>query len=64
MLMADYEWVKYDSYHRNISDSARRERFDPSAAPTSSNYNWSSKQHRRQLAARRRRRLAGDREAD
>ncbi|MFZ3323497.1 MAG: MtrB/PioB family outer membrane beta-barrel protein [Usitatibacter sp.] len=43
VLMADYEWVKYDSYHRNISDSAAGGAFDPSAAPTSSNYNWSSK---------------------
>ena len=43
VLMADYEWVKYDSYHRNISDSAAGGAFDPTAAPTSSNYNWSSK---------------------
>ncbi len=43
VLMADYEWVKYDSYHRNISDSAASGAFDPTAAATSSNYNWSSK---------------------
>jgi len=39
-FMADYEWVKYDSYHRNISDSAASGAFDPNTAPTSSNYNW------------------------
>jgi len=41
-LMGDYEWVKYDSYHRNISDSAAPNAFDPFATPTSSNYNWSA----------------------
>ena len=39
-FMADYEWVKYDSYHRNISDSNATGAFDPGTAPTSSNYNW------------------------
>ena len=42
-FMADYEWVKYDSYHRNISDTAANGAFDPNAAPTSSNYNWQAK---------------------
>jgi hypothetical protein len=28
-LMGDYEWVKYDSYHRNISDTAAIERLRP-----------------------------------
>ena len=41
-LMGDYEWVKYDSYHRNISDSALPGAFDPSTSPNSSNYNWSA----------------------
>ncbi len=40
--MGDYEWVKYDSYHRNISDSGASNAFDPFATPTSSNYNWSA----------------------
>ena len=43
VLMADYEWVKYDSYHRNISDTAATNAYDPYAPATSSNYNWSSK---------------------
>jgi MtrB/PioB family decaheme-associated outer membrane protein len=42
-FMADYEWVKYDSYHRNISDSALAGAFDPSTPPTSANYNWSAR---------------------
>ena len=42
-LMADYEWVKYDSFHRNISDTAASGAFDPSTAPNSSNYNWAAK---------------------
>jgi MtrB/PioB family decaheme-associated outer membrane protein len=41
-LMGDYEWVHYDSYHRNISDTAAAGAFDPFAPPTSSNYNWSA----------------------
>jgi MtrB/PioB family decaheme-associated outer membrane protein len=39
-LMADYEWVKYDSYHRNISGSSDPGAFDPNSAPTANNYNW------------------------
>jgi hypothetical protein len=42
-FMADYEWVKYDSFHRNISDTAAAGAFDPSTAPNSSNYNWQAK---------------------
>jgi MtrB/PioB family decaheme-associated outer membrane protein len=42
-LMGDYEWVTYDSYHRNISDSAAAGAFDPFAPASSSNYNWSAK---------------------
>jgi hypothetical protein len=42
-FMADYEWVKYDAFHRNISDLAAPTAYDPNSAPTSSNYNWSSK---------------------
>jgi len=41
-LMGDYEWVKYDSYHRNISDGALSSAYDPFAPPNSSNYNWSA----------------------
>jgi hypothetical protein len=41
-LIGDYEWVKYDSYHRNISDSAANGAFDPNTPPTSSNYNWAA----------------------
>ena len=41
-FMGDYEWVKYDSYHRNISDTAAPDAFDPFTAPTSSNYNWAA----------------------
>jgi MtrB/PioB family decaheme-associated outer membrane protein len=41
-FMADYEWVNYDSYHRNISDSAAGGAFDPNTVPTSSNYNWAA----------------------
>ncbi len=42
-FMADYEWVKYDSYHRNINDTTIAGAFDPSTAPNSSNYNWQAK---------------------
>jgi len=42
-FMADYEWVKEDSYHRNISDSAASGAFDPNTPPTSSNYNWQAR---------------------
>jgi hypothetical protein len=41
-LMGDYEWVKYDSYHRNISDSSLAGAFDPFSAANSSNYNWAA----------------------
>ncbi|HEY1326116.1 MAG TPA: MtrB/PioB family outer membrane beta-barrel protein [Casimicrobiaceae bacterium] len=41
-LMGDYEWVKYDSYHRNISDTAASGAFDPNTPPNSSNYNWAA----------------------
>jgi MtrB/PioB family decaheme-associated outer membrane protein len=41
-LIGDYEWVKYDSFHRNISDTAANGAFDPNTAPTSSNYNWAA----------------------
>lgn len=44
-LMGDYEWVKYDSYHRNISDSAASGAFDPNTPATSSNYNWAATNH-------------------
>jgi len=39
-LMGDYEWVHYDSYHRNISDTNASNAFDPFAPASSSNYNW------------------------
>jgi MtrB/PioB family decaheme-associated outer membrane protein len=41
-FIGDYEWVKYDSYHRNIGDSALPEAFNPFAAPNSQNYNWAA----------------------
>ncbi len=37
---ADVEFVKYDSYHRNISNLTASDAFDPSAAPNTNNYNW------------------------
>jgi len=41
-LIGDYEWVKYDSYHRNIGDSNLPDAFNPFAMANSSNYNWSA----------------------
>jgi MtrB/PioB family decaheme-associated outer membrane protein len=41
-LMGDYEFVKYDSDHRNINDTAAANAFDPFAPPNSSNYNWAA----------------------
>jgi MtrB/PioB family decaheme-associated outer membrane protein len=42
-LMGDYEWVTYDSFHRNISGLTAPGAYDPSTPPTSQNYNWSAK---------------------
>ncbi len=46
-LFADYEYVKYDSFHRNVGASPCNSTtgpdcYDPSAPPTSSSYNWSA----------------------
>ena len=35
--------MRYDSYHRNISDTAGAGAFDPGTPPNSSNYNWQAK---------------------
>jgi MtrB/PioB family decaheme-associated outer membrane protein len=45
-LMGDYEWVTYDSYHRNIGGGSCNADnpgcFDPNVPPTSFAYNWSA----------------------
>src|SRR5215472_5503412 len=48
-LMGDYEWVKYDSYHRNIGGGScvsngvtYPDCFDPNTAPNSFAYNYSA----------------------
>jgi hypothetical protein len=46
-LFADYETVKYDSFHRNVNAgscnaSTGPNCFDPNSAPTANSYNWSA----------------------
>lgn len=45
-LLGDYEWVKYDSYHRNIGssscDSTSPNCFDPNTPATSFAYNYAA----------------------
>jgi MtrB/PioB family decaheme-associated outer membrane protein len=45
-LMGDYEWVKYDSFHRVVGsstcDPTSPNCFDPNTAPTSFAYNYSA----------------------
>jgi len=48
-LMGDYEWVKYDSYHRNIGGGSCSSNgvpfpncFDPNTPPNSFAYNYSA----------------------
>ena len=45
-LFGDYEWIKYDSFHRNVGASPCNATtgpncYDPSTPPTSASYNWS-----------------------
>lgn len=42
-FFGDYEKVRYDAYHRAISNLTAPGAYDPFAAPTSQNYNWSSR---------------------
>ncbi|MEG0821150.1 MAG: MtrB/PioB family outer membrane beta-barrel protein [Burkholderiaceae bacterium] len=41
-FFGDYETVKYDSYHRAISNLTATGAYDPNASATSQNYNWAS----------------------
>ncbi len=50
MAFADVEWIQYDSYHRNISDLAAANAYDPFAAPNNSNYNWGARNNDRNYA--------------
>lgn len=52
-FFGDYETVKYDSYHRSISNLTANGAYDPYAAPNSSNFNWASqnKEHNWLLGA-------------
>ncbi|MFN0304202.1 MAG: MtrB/PioB family outer membrane beta-barrel protein [Burkholderiales bacterium] len=50
MAFADVEWIQYDSYHRNISDLAAANAYDPYAAPNNSNYNWGARNNDRNYA--------------
>ena len=42
MTFADAEYVRYESAHRNISNLAATDAYDPNATPNNSNYNWNA----------------------
>lgn len=42
-LFGDVEFIRYDSYHRNISGLSASDAYNPFTTPTASNYNWSAK---------------------
>jgi hypothetical protein len=47
---ADIEFVKYDSYHRNISTLTAADAYDPYATPNNTNYNWAATNKDRSFA--------------
>ena len=48
---ADHEEIEYDSRHRVVGDSAQSGAYEPSTAPTTSNYNWNGQIRDRNWAA-------------
>ena len=43
LAFGDYEQIKYDSYHRSISNLTAPDAYNPNAPATAQNYNWDAK---------------------